>query len=95
MDFILGLPKVDGLQSILMMVDRLTKYAVFCAAPDTCMAERAAKLFFSDMVKYFSLPRDIICDRDTRFTRNFWLQLYNLMGLLLKFSTVNHPQTDG
>ena len=33
--------------------------------------------------------------RDERFTGRFWVELSNLLGSELKFSTVNHPQTDG
>ena len=47
------------------------------------------------MVKYFGLPNDIVSDRDARFTSRFWTSLFNMMGTDLKFSTANHPQTDG
>ena len=47
------------------------------------------------MVKYFGVPADIVSDRDTRFTGRFWTTLFNLMGIELKFSTANYPQTDG
>ncbi|KAL0364743.1 UNVERIFIED_CONTAM: Transposon Ty3-I Gag-Pol polyprotein [Sesamum angustifolium] len=39
--------------------------------------------------------RDIVSDRDARFTGRFWTALFNMMGTELKFSTANHPQTDG
>ncbi|RVW42513.1 Transposon Tf2-12 polyprotein [Vitis vinifera] len=53
------------------------------------------KLFFSNVVKHFGLPRDIVSDRDARFTGKFWVELFKLLGSELKFSTANHPQTDG
>ena len=46
------------------------------------------------MVKIFALPKDVISDRDARFTGKFWTYLFKLMGSKLKFSTANHPQTD-
>ncbi|KZV57841.1 hypothetical protein F511_03410 [Dorcoceras hygrometricum] len=95
MDFILGFPKVGGMASILVVVDRFSKYAVFIAAPKVCTAEHAAELFFKNVIKYFGIPQDIVSDRDTRFTGRFWTALFNLMGSDLKFSTTNHPQTDG
>ena len=52
-------------------------------------------MFFSHVVKHFGLPEDIISDRDARFTRQFWVELFKLLGSELKFSTANHPQTDG
>ena len=95
MDFIVGLPAVDGFRSIMVVVDRFSKYAVFMAAPHACPAEVAAELFFKHVVKVFGVPRDIISDRDARFTGKFWTFLFRLMGSELKFSTANHPQTDG
>ena len=95
MDFISGFPKVSDYKSILVVVDRFSKYAVFIPAPDACPAKVAAILFFSNVVKYFGLPKDIISDRDARFTGKFWVELFKLLGSELKFSTANHPQTDG
>ncbi|CAL5371561.1 unnamed protein product [Camellia sinensis] len=95
MDFISGLPKVNGMRSVMVVVDRFSKYAVFIPAPHACPADVAADLFYKYVVKYFGLPEDIVSDRDTRFTGRFWTVLFNLMGSELKFSTANHPQTDG
>jgi IS30 family transposase len=95
MDFIVGFPKVDGMNTIMVVVDRFTKYAVFVAAPTACTGEVAAELFYRNVVKYFGVPSDIVSDRDVRFIGKFWTTLFNMMGTRLKFSTANHPQTDG
>ena len=95
MDFIFGFPKIDGKASIMVVVDRFSKYFVFIAAPRLCSSEIAADLFYKYVVKYLGVPADIVSDRDTRFTGRFWTTLFNLMGTELKFSTVNHLQTDG
>ncbi|KAG6506505.1 hypothetical protein ZIOFF_031829 [Zingiber officinale] len=95
MDFISGFPKVDGMSSIMVVVDRFSKYAIFIAAPSACPSDVAAELFYRHVVKFFGLPNDIVSDRDTRFTGRFWTALFNMMGTDLKFSTANHPQTDG
>ncbi|RVW58098.1 Retrovirus-related Pol polyprotein from transposon 17.6 [Vitis vinifera] len=95
MDFITGFPKVRDFKSVFVVVDRFSKYVVFIPAPDACPAEEAAKLFFSNVVKHFGLPKDIVSDRDARFTGRFWVELFKLLGSELKFSTANHPQTDG
>ncbi|RVW70701.1 Transposon Tf2-8 polyprotein [Vitis vinifera] len=94
MDFITGFPKVRDFKSVFVVVDRFSKYVVFIPAPDVCPVEKAAKLFFNNVVKHFGLPRDIVSDRDTRFTGRFWVELFKLLGSELKFSTANHPQTD-
>ena len=95
MDFIIGFPKVDGMNTIMVVVDRFTKYAVFVAAPTMCTAEVVVELFYRNVVKYFGVPFDIISDRDVRFMGRFWTTLFNMMGTRLKFSTANHPQIDG
>ena len=95
MDFISGFPKVDGMASVFVIVDRFSKYAIFIGAPKACPADVAAELFFRNVVKYFGLPENIISDRDTRFTGRFWTVLFGLLGSELKFSTAAHPQTDG
>ena len=61
----------------------------------TYPAEEVAKLLFSHVVKHFGLPKDIVSDQDIRFTCHFWVELFKLLGSELKFSTTNHPQTDG
>ncbi|RVW70978.1 putative disease resistance RPP13-like protein 1 [Vitis vinifera] len=76
-------------------MDRFSKYVVFIPAPDACPTEEAAKLFFSNMVKHFGLPKDIVSDRDARFIGRFWVESFKLLGSKLKFSTANHPQTGG
>ncbi|RVX09200.1 hypothetical protein CK203_013766 [Vitis vinifera] len=70
---------------------RFSKYVVFILAPDACPAEEATKLFFSNVVKHFGLPKDIVSDRDARFTSRFWVELFKLLGSELKFFTANHP----
>ena len=64
---------------------------MFILTPDVCPTEEATKLFFSNVVKHFGLPRDIVSDRDARFTDRFWVELFKLLGSELKFSTTNHP----
>ena len=76
-------------------MDRFSKYSVFIPALNACLAKEAVKLFFSHVVKHFGLPRDIVSDHDARFTGHFLVELFKLLGLELKFSTTNHPRTDG
>ncbi|RVW59633.1 Transposon Ty3-G Gag-Pol polyprotein [Vitis vinifera] len=95
MDFIIGLPKSEDNDSIIVVVDRFSKYATFIAAPTDCTAEETTRLFLKHVVKYWGLPKYIISDRDPRFTGKFWTELFKLMGSELHFSTSFHPQTDG
>ncbi|KAG8372196.1 hypothetical protein BUALT_Bualt12G0041200 [Buddleja alternifolia] len=45
-----------------------------------CTAEEAAKAFFKNVVKYWGLPKSIICDRDPRFTGRLWMELFKILG---------------
>ena len=95
MDFISGFPRVDGKASIMVVVDRFSKYGICIAAPTLCSSEIAVELFYKHVVKNFGVPLDIVSDRDARFTDRVWTSLFNMMGTDLKFSTANHPQSDG
>ena len=52
MDFIIRLPKLEDNGSIIVVVDRFSKYATFITAPTGCIAEKMAKLFLKHVVKY-------------------------------------------
>lgn len=95
MDYITGLPKVGDLGSIIVVVDRFSKYATFIAAPKHVTAEATAHLFFAQIVKYWGLPKDIVSDRDPRFAGIFWTELFKLLGSKLSMSSSYHPQSDG
>ncbi|KAL0305331.1 UNVERIFIED_CONTAM: hypothetical protein Sangu_3037700 [Sesamum angustifolium] len=95
MDFISGFPKVNGMASVLVVVDRFSKNGIFIAAAHACLAETTTELFFKNITNYFGVPQDTVSDWDARFTRRFWTTLFNMMGKELKFSTAHHPQTDG
>lgn len=95
LDFISCLPKVGDLATILTIVDRFSKYVTFIAAPKYTTAEETARLFFKHIVKYWGLPKNIVSDRDSRFTGAFWTELFNILGSDLNMSSSYHPQSDG
>lgn len=65
MDFIVGLLNIDGLQEILVVAYKFSKYVLFIAALFACLADVANELFHKHFVKYFGLLEDIISDHDT------------------------------
>ena len=65
MDFINGFPKVEGFGSVLVVVDKFSKYVVFIPALSECPVKETARIFFSNVVKHFAMPEDILSDRDT------------------------------
>ena len=85
MDFISGFPKVSDCKSIFVVANRFSKYAGFIPTPEAFLEEEATRLFFSNVVRYFGLPKDIINYRDARFIGKFWVELFKLLGSKLKF----------
>ena len=69
--------------------------AHFVPTTTTADAPTLAQLFIDNIVRLHGFPRSIISDRDTRFLSNFWTELFALTHTTLRFSTANHPQTDG
>ncbi|GJZ86490.1 putative reverse transcriptase domain-containing protein [Tanacetum coccineum] len=57
--------------------------------------QRLAKLYLKEVVTRHGIPVSIICDRDPRFTSNFWRSFQKAMGTRLDMSTAYHPETDG
>jgi hypothetical protein len=96
MDFITGLPMtVKKHDSIMVVVDKLSKVAHFIPVKSTHKANDIANIFMKEIFRLHGLPKAIISDRDTKFTSNFWKGLFQELGTQLKFSTAYHPQTDG
>ena len=95
MDFITGLPESDGHDSIWVVVDRLTKMAYFTPCKETMKAPEFAKLFMNTIFPHHGLPKNIISDRGSLFTSQYWEELTKYLGIKRNLSTAFHPQTDG
>ena len=91
MDFITGLPKVQGKDCIFVMVDRLTKYAHLFSISTRYQASQVAEFFFCEVFHLHGLPRNIVIDRDSHFLSIFWMELFRLVGMELSPSTSYHP----
>ena len=72
MDFITGLPKSEGKSVIMVIVDRLTKYAHFCALSHPFKASTIATAFMETVQKLHGSPKIIVSDRNPIFTGHFW-----------------------
>ncbi|GBG82993.1 hypothetical protein CBR_g36522 [Chara braunii] len=84
-----------GVDGILTVVDRLTKFAMFLPCRYHAKAPELAEVLYVGWIRTKGYPKEIVCDRDTRFMSDFWLALIKRWGSSLKLSSARHPQTDG
>ncbi|GKC79223.1 putative reverse transcriptase domain-containing protein [Tanacetum coccineum] len=86
------LPKSSqGYDTIWVIVDRLTKSAIFVPMRVTDPMERLARMYIKEVVMRHGTLVSIICDRDPRFASNFWRSLQKALGMNLDMSTAYHP----
>ena len=78
-----------------MIVDKLTKSAHFIPVRMDYSMDRLAELYVDEIVRLHGVSLSIVSERDPRFTSRFWKELQSDLGIMLKFSTTFHSQTDG
>jgi hypothetical protein len=88
MDFMVSLPSSRGFDTIMVVVDRFSKMAHFILTKENATAQETGRLFFTHVFKHHGLPKDIMLDRDPKFTSKFWRAFWKRMGLELKMSTL-------
>lgn len=80
-DFIEALPKLNQYDTMLVVIDKFSKYGHFLGLSHPYTAASVAKMFMDNIYKLYGMPQFIISDRDKVFTNNL--------------SSSYHPQTDG
>nr|GEY40954.1 reverse transcriptase domain-containing protein [Tanacetum cinerariifolium] len=96
MDFVTKLPKSSqGYDTIWVIVDRLTKSAIFTPIRKTDPMDKLARIYLKKVVTRHGIPLSIISDCDPRFASNVWRSLQNALGTRLDMSIVYHLETDG
>jgi len=95
MDFITDLPKSEGNDAILIVIDRLTKMGHFLPSNKEINARQFSELFIREIFRLLGLPKDIITDRGSIFTSDLSKETTKQLGIERRLSTAFHPQTDG
>ncbi|MBW0509680.1 hypothetical protein O181_049395 [Austropuccinia psidii MF-1] len=97
MDWVAALPPGGdkSYNACLVIVDRYSKTPIFlpCHKDDTAMD--TALLIWNRVISHTCLFKNIISDRDPKFTSALWTNIHKLLGTKLPFSKAYHPQTDG
>ena len=99
MDFVMGLPispnwKENSYNSILVIVNWLTKMVYYKPVMITIDAPRLAKIILDIVVWHHKLLDSIVTNRGSLFTSKFWLSLCYFLGVKRKLSTMSQPQID-
>jgi len=95
MDFIKDLPKWEGHDAILIVIDRLTKMAHFLPCTKEMNSRQLSELFMREIFRLHRLPKDIITDRGSIFTSDLGKETTKQLGIERRLSIAFHPQTDG
>jgi len=96
MDLITQLPKSQGHNAILTIVDQgCSRAAIFLPCQTTITGEEVAQLYAENIYQWFRLPVKVISDQDPHFTSHFAKALCTKLQIKQNVSMVFHPQTDG
>ena len=88
MDFIIGLPKSKKQNdSIFVVVDKLSKATHFIPVKSTYKVVHIVDIFLTKIFRLHGIPKEIISDRDTKFTINFSGSLFSILEMQFHFST--------
>ena len=84
-----------GYDMILVIIDRFSKRSFSLPCHKTITAKETAELFIHYIYRIYGPPDTIVSDRGPQFISAFWNEFTRILGIRLKLSTANHPQTDG
>ena len=88
MDFITNLPKCKKQNdSIFVVGDKLSKETHFILVKSTYKVVHIVDIFLKEIFILHGIPKKIISDRDTKFTKNFWRYALSRLETQLNFST--------
>jgi len=80
-DFITKLPIAQGYNSILVVVNRLTKMVYFISTTEKTSAEGLARLFKDNVWKLHRLSKSIISDRGPQFMAGLIRELNQMLEI--------------
>ena len=94
-DFIMELPESNGQDSIMVVVNSVTKCSHFVSMVMTILSIGAAQLYIWHIWKHHGLPKRVVSDRGLQFIVEFTREIYQLLGIKLAATMAYHPQGDG
>ena len=76
MDFIEGISKSEGWDTIFDMVDGLSEYNHFIGLKHTFSSPLVAAMFSREVMHFHGIPHSIVYECDKVFLSKFWTQLF-------------------
>jgi len=89
------LPSSNGIDVILVIVDRFMKMIRLKATTMNISSEGIAKIYRDEIWKLHGVPRTILSDQGPQFASKFMEEFTKVLGTKRKLSTAYHPQIDG
>jgi len=94
MDFIKKLSSFFGFDTILVIVNWLTKQAIFIPAHDTITSVDLAHLFVLYVFSKHSIPFYVTSNRGSEFVSNFFQSLGTALNMWLHFTSGYYSESD-
>jgi len=94
MDFIKWLPESEGYTDILVIIDRLTKQAIFVPIYNLIDITALASLFVQNVFSKYRVPSYVMLDRKVEFVSKFFQLLAQALNMKLYFLADYHPEAN-
>ena len=95
MDFIKKLPPSSGFDTILVIVDRLSKQSIFILTHNTITSTELAKLFMIHLFSKHGVPFHVTSNQGSEFVSSFFQTLSKALDMRLHFTSGYHPEGNG
>jgi len=95
MDFIEQLPSSKGFTAILVIVDQVSKQAIFIPTYNTITSMQLAQLFVLHVFSKHGVPSHVTFNCGTEFISHFFRSLGKALDMKLHFTPGYHPEGDG
>jgi hypothetical protein len=78
----------------MVVVENITMVPHFITVKVTHKSTNIVEIYMREIVRLHGVPKEIVSNRDPKFTSNFWRGLFKGFGTNLNFSTTYHPESD-
>jgi len=95
MDFIKKLLLSSRFDTILVIVNQLTKQAIFIPAHNTIISANLAHLFIFHVFSKHGIPSHVTSNRSSEFVLNFFWSLDTTLNIWLHFTSDYYPKDNG